>query len=381
MSDAASEAAAAALVVGPESAPVPLADVETELNQRIRDLQEGTAEIVLRARMSNVVIYCNTLQQTEEINQLIPDILALHPARVLLLYGQAEGAASVLTTTVSVVAHTVRDGQKLCSEQINVRAIGTSLQKLPFVVRGLLVGDLPVNLWWAAQQPPPLGGELFHELEQDAEQIVYDSIGWPEPARGMLAVSSWVSQLEKTPRTLRWRVAADLNWRRLKYWRRILTQALDPSTAPGFLPTIREVYIEHGPHAVIQAWLLVSWLAAQLGWHVQMGRASAHVDMAWQCAGPQGKIHVRIHRVDQGGSALQRVRISGGAEAFDFVTEDGRRLAVKPEGADGVAARTLSMPEQPLAHLVGTELSDRDRDPVFHHALQMARLLAQSVVV
>lgn len=122
MSDAASEAAAAALVVGPESAPVPLADVETELNQRIRDLQEGTAEIVLRARMSNVVIYCNTLQQTEEINQLIPDILALHPARVLLLYGQAEGAASVLTTTVSVVAHTVRDGQKLCSEQINVRA-------------------------------------------------------------------------------------------------------------------------------------------------------------------------------------------------------------------------------------------------------------------
>ena len=46
-------------------------------------------------------------------------------------------------------------------------------------------------------------------------------------------------------------MASDLNWRRLKYWRRLLLQALEPASAPGAAETVSEVLVEHGPAAQI----------------------------------------------------------------------------------------------------------------------------------
>src|SRR5262249_17242424 len=135
--------------------------------------------------------------------------------------------------------------------------------------------------WWAAAVPPPLGGELFHELAKNADQVIFDSMGWRDPPRGMAAVVNWIMQSEGGPGQRR-RLTGDLNSRRLKYWRRLLSQALDPATAPGMLESITDVTLEHGPHAVIQAWELVFWMAARLGWRVQSGKIDPGVEMVWQ---------------------------------------------------------------------------------------------------
>lgn len=365
--------------VGPESAPVPLWEVESEISSRLNAMRGSNGTIVMQARMSNLVIFCSDSDDLERINDTIPDIMSGHPARVLLLFAQNEGAASVLTATVNICAHTERDNQKLCSEQITLRAVGTSVKKLPFVVRGLLVGDLPTNLWWATKQPPPFGGELFHELSESVEQVVFDSIGWAEPAKGLLAVSNWVARLEQVSRPLHWRLGADLNWRRLKFWRRIVAQALDPNTAPGFLDVIKEVYLEHGPHGVIPAWMVISWLASRLGWQVRMGRVQPNLEMAWQCQTPSGKqVSLRIRRLEEGDPEIHRVRIAGDSESFDFVSEGRLRLSVVPEGMDA-AARTVAVSAVPMAELVSRELSDRDRDPIYRETLQFAQAMAQSV--
>ena len=42
-----------------------------------------------RAHMSNLVIFCSSDDQAKLINQAIPQIIANHPARVLLLIGDA----------------------------------------------------------------------------------------------------------------------------------------------------------------------------------------------------------------------------------------------------------------------------------------------------
>src|SRR5207253_5651598 len=107
-----------------------------------------------------------------------------------------------------------------CAEQVTLHAAGPAVERLPFAVRALLIGDLPTNLWWAAPQPPPLAGPLLHDLSENAQQIMYDSIGWPDPVRGVAATASWLEQVERPDVAGRWRVASDLNWRRLKYWRR-----------------------------------------------------------------------------------------------------------------------------------------------------------------
>ena len=115
---------------------------------------------------------------------------------------------------------------------------------------------------------------MLYDLAEHAQQIIYDSIGWPEPARGVVA-AGLAGESRAVSRRGRWRVAADLNWRRLKFWRRMLSQALTRTPRRGAVESISEVLVEHGPHAVVQAWELVSWLASRLGWKVELAKVGA----------------------------------------------------------------------------------------------------------
>jgi glucose-6-phosphate dehydrogenase assembly protein OpcA len=264
-----------------------------------------------------------------------------------------------------------------------LRARERSMDRLPFAVRSLLIGDLPTNLWWASPEPPPLAGPLLYDLAESAQQLVYDSQGWIDPHRGVAATSSWLTRFERQPGQGRWRVASDLNWRRLKFWRRLLAQALDPSSEPGAAESITDVLVEHGPHAVTQAWELVGWLAARLSWRVQAARVQPGVEMSWQVTTPHGSLHLRIVRLPEGPSEVRRVRIAcmlgGKAGALNCLIEEGHRLAAVPEGVPG-AARTVNFQEQTLAQLVSRQLSDREPDPVFRESMAVAQVFAQSVL-
>lgn len=155
--------------------------------------------------------------------------------------------------------------QRSFSEQITLHASAGGIGRLPFAVRALLIGDLPINLWWATHQPPPLAGPLLYDLAENAQQIIYDSLGWVDPTRAVAATYSWLHEFELGLRGGHWRVASDLNWRRLKFWRRITKQAFEDAAAPGAVASATELVVDHGPHAVVQAWELVSWLTSRLG--------------------------------------------------------------------------------------------------------------------
>src|SRR5260370_28693828 len=111
-------------------------------------------------------------------------------------------------------------------------------------MRRFLIGALPVTVWWSPTAPPPLAGPLLYDLAEHAQQIIYDSIGWTDPPRGVAATGVWLEDVERRD-ACRWRVASDLNWRRLKYWRRLMAQALDEASAPGAAATITQLTIEH----------------------------------------------------------------------------------------------------------------------------------------
>lgn len=361
---------------------VPLGNVEKELARMLNCLKEPGEGPVQRAHMSNLVIFCHQEQQANSIAAQVPEIVAAHPARVLLLIG--EGPADSGRVTAAVKAWCLRRGsQKTCCEQITLRAPSQAVDRLGYAVRGLLIGDLPTNLWWAAQQPPPFAGALIYDLTEPAQQLIYDSIGWLEPARGVDATASWLERFERVRGQGAWRVASDLNWRRMKYWRRLMGQALDPAAAPGVLESITAVEVEHGPHAVIQAWELVSWLASRLHWQVQAGRVEPGVEIVWQVRAPHGPLRIRIRRLSEGPSEVRRARIAcnlnGQPGALNFLAEDDRRLSVVPEGSDA-APRTVTVQPQPLAGLVSRQLSDREHDPVFRESMAVAQVLAHSVL-
>ena len=341
----------------------------------------GIVELARRARLSNLVIYAGSTEQADKLATVIPEIVSTHPARVLLLIGES-GPEADLSASVNVWCQ-VGKNQKICSEEITLRASGSRIEHLPFAVRTLVIGDLPTNLFWLPPVPPPLGGALLYDLAERAQQVIYDSNGWLEPANGVVMTAGWLEQFRRESERMRWRVAADLNWRRLKFWRRLLSQALDPVAAPGALTSINDVLIEHGPHAVVQAWELMSWLAARLHWQVLGGRVQPGVELGWRASCAYGPLGLRIRRLSSGPSEIRRVRIACAVNdrhtALVAAVQDEARLALQLEGS-GTAPRTVTVPPQPLAELVSRQLSDREYDPVFYESMAVAQVFARSVM-
>lgn len=361
---------------------VPLKNVEHELARRLRAIEGLGKGPVLRACMSNLVMYCDTPDLANRVLTELPSIVATHPARVLLLYTDPEAADGV-TASVSVHGRLTGEGNWVVSEQVTLRAPAKASDRFPYAIRPLLIGDLPTNLWWAAPTPPSAAGSLLFELSEPAQQVIYDSIGWREPARGVVATAAWLAQDERGRRSVRPRVTSDLNWRRLKYWRRLLAQALDPATAPGAIESITELEIEHGPHSVIQAWELAAWLASRLEWKVQGGRVQPNVEIDWRARAPHGNLTIRLRRLPEGPSEVRRLHLActldGKPVKLNIAYDGERRLTVVPEGIDA-APRTMTVQPQPLAELIGRQLSDREHDPIFHESMAVARVFADSVV-
>jgi glucose-6-phosphate dehydrogenase assembly protein OpcA len=359
---------------------VPLQDVERALAQQLK-LVQGQGELPAhKARMSNIVVYCTKPEQAVRVSNEIPAIVTAHPARVILLVGEApEGtpAAADVSVWCQVGSH-----QRNCSEQVTVWACAAEADRLPFVVRSLLIGDLPINVWWATPSPPPLAGPLLYDLAENAQQVIYDSLGWANPHRGVAATAAWLAKFERGSGG-HWRVASDLNWRRLKYWRRILTQAFDPTSNPGALDSITEFQIEHGPHAVTQAWQLVGWMASRLHWRVQTGRVQPGVALDWNVKHLGGSLRLRIVRRPEGASAILSIKIScqlqGKPATLNFAIEEGRRLSVTAEGSD-LTTRTVALQPQSMAEMVARQLSDRERDRVFAESMAVAQVFAESVL-
>jgi glucose-6-phosphate dehydrogenase assembly protein OpcA len=363
----------------PGATPVPLQDVERELSRQLRALRDGDREVVQLVRMSNLVIFCNTVEVARRVAAQVPDVVAVHPARVLLLVGDNGTPGPKLEAAVRVEAHRVGEHQRACCEQVLLSAPTGLADRLPFAVRSLAIGDLPTNLWWASPQPPPLAGSLLYELAEHAQQIMYDSLGWPDPARGVAATATWLENVERFSDPGRWRVASDLNWRRLKYWRRLVRQALEPVDAA----TISEVAVGHGPHAVVQAWELLSWLAVRVGWKVRTGKVEQGVEMAWHFEAEQGDVRFRIRRLEQGPPEIKGMRIrcklNDKPVTMDLVSESEGKLVQRLEGIEA-EPRTIMLPEVSPAEVIGKQLSDRERDPVFRESMQVAQVMARSLL-
>lgn len=363
---------------------VPLKGVERELGRRLRAIEGLGKGPVLRACMSNLVIYCDTPELAARVSGELPAIIAAHPARVLLLCADPEAPADGgVTASVSVQGRLSGEGHWVVSEQVHLRTQPHCTDRFPYAIRPLLIGDLPTNLWWAAPAPPPLAGPLLFDLSEPAQQVIYDSIGWRDPARGVVATASWLAQSERGQRILHPRVTSDLNWRRLKYWRRLLAQALDPATAPGAIESITELEVEHGPHAVVQGWELAAWLASRLDWKVEKGRVQPNVEIDWRARASHGSLTIRLRRLPEGPSEVRRVRIAcaldGTPVKLNITYQDERRLAVTPEGVEA-APRTITVQPQLLPELISRQLSDRDHDPVFDESMSLARVFAESVL-
>jgi glucose-6-phosphate dehydrogenase assembly protein OpcA len=353
--------------------PVSLTDIEKELAGLWNSLsQEAPSGYTLtRACMSNLVIYCETRKEADAVVNDLPKILEVHPARILLLIGEAESDEDELKAYLSIYYSLLSGAVQLCAEQVTVFCRQNAARRLPSIPRALCMGDLPTALWWASSQPPPLAGDIFYNLAESADQVIFDSIGWKDPVKGVLAVAQWLAGNCN-------QVIYNLAWRRLKSWRKLISETLDPRVVPGALSTVSRLEIEHGPHALPVAWLLVGWLAARLGWQPVDGRLLSQTAMTWRFACGGNPIDVRVKRRDEGDAWIDQLSWSwrgdnGGTVVFSQLGE--RKLGVRSEAAH-VAETVVAMPDLDHAGLLAAQMAHRFHDELFEDVLAVSNRMA-----
>lgn len=367
-------------VVSSPPEPVDISAIERELTKLWKPPggHAGDAHALTRACMSNLIIHGTTREQAGLIPDEIDVLVRQHPARVLLLVDEDDREETAIEAFVSARCHLTGRHSQVCSEHVTINASGDAVRRLPSVARSLLIGDLPTTLWWASDEAPPLGGDLFDELAAMSDQVIYSSQAWPDPAVGMLAMADWAGVVDPDEP-----VIADLSWGRLKSWRRLMSQSLDPAVLPGALRTIDRVDVEYGPLGLPQAWLLIGWLSTRLGWLATGLTSNRGGDAAWSFHSPRGPLDVRFKMLAEGEPEVRSVSVSwkgeGGPAKMTFATLGPGRLGATCLGID-IEPRVLAAPVPTRALLVADELKDLDRDLAFRDALLVARGLAQTSI-
>jgi glucose-6-phosphate dehydrogenase assembly protein OpcA len=215
---------------------------------------------IARACVLNLILFTRDHDAEMVAGNILDDIMMRHPCRALLAIASG-GEAQRIDAWVSARCHLAGPGssKQICCEQIVVKSEATSAQALPSVIVPLLVPDLPVALWWRAND---LDSETIEPFLPAVDRIIFDSIGWTMPR-------NWFGQAFSLGSRHDGPTPADLNWGRLLHWRRLIAKAFDSlgiGLAPDDFETIESVRMEISGSGDGQAALLIAWLANQLKW-------------------------------------------------------------------------------------------------------------------
>ncbi|MBL9077878.1 MAG: glucose-6-phosphate dehydrogenase assembly protein OpcA [Planctomycetes bacterium] len=172
------------------------------------------------------------------------------PCRAFLLL--VDDRAAQIGAEVSATTRLHGGTHDIVLEEITVRLPSAGFERLPGLVRPLLVNDLPNHLFWATAWPRQ--AHHFDDLAALCEHTVVDTRLFAAPA---LELGHLRARRDRGARV------TDLNWLRLRPWRRALAEAYERLPAAGGART--EVRLLHGRAALAATMLLGEWLEARLG--------------------------------------------------------------------------------------------------------------------
>ncbi len=354
---------------------VSIAQIESGLGQLWAQFNQAISSgqgVVMRACMSNLIIYCDTPEEAEIISQEIAPIVDSHPARILLLIGNGKPSNNSIEAGIAIYHTALDGGWQVCAERIDVIATSQAAERLPSVARSQLIGDLPTTLWWASKRPPPAAGEIFFQLAGLANQIIYDNVGWLNPAQGVAIMTRWVAAQQNT------QIVHNLSWRRFAGWRKLISQVLDPQATPDALETLHTIEIAHGPHALPMTWLLAGWLASQLKWQPVDGKRLSDSELIWRFRNNRQEIKIQVKRLPKGDPLIYHLLFdwskpnNKGRICFERLDNDRIGIA---EGLSTVPPRVFTAQVPDRATLVSAQLAQRNRDKIFENALKSSNAM------
>jgi glucose-6-phosphate dehydrogenase assembly protein OpcA len=274
-----------------------LAELWTESSS---DRETDDEEVVLRARVANLLVFVPSEELLNHVHELLPELTATHPSRVLMMHGARRAPDNDIEMAVASHFQTDKrsDRKRLCCEEVTLKAQGNFVVELPSAALPLLVSDLATFLWW--RDAVQFSDKVLQLLVRATDRLIIDSGEFTDPGSSLTEVNKLFTQESQRSQG---RVGiSDINWARLTLWRGLLADFYDvpsyhewfdeidhvridyvapelaPTTvAPELAPTT--VAPELAPTTVApQALLIAGWLASRLGWSLAGDQPSAKND-------------------------------------------------------------------------------------------------------
>jgi glucose-6-phosphate dehydrogenase assembly protein OpcA len=296
---------------------------------------------VLRACSMTLVVASDEADGGYSASQIIAELMREHPSRGIVLAVSNEAEHNLEARVLAQCWKPFGKAQQICCEQIEIVAHPESWPNVGPTLVGLTVPDLPVVFWCRHQSalcptatPDERAGlETVLDL---ATKVIVDTQG-----ESCSSAFQLLSRLRGPGR-----VAADLEWARLTFWRQPIAQIFDNPSRPTKFSDFHTVEIAHADEGPTPSVLYAA------GWFSSVSKANV------------------IVKKEKGyGSGLQRITLISGPETITF----GRtgQECMHLHSTNG-RERSYAYPEQSLYSLLNQELSVLGPDPVFDAAFVCA---------
>ena len=357
-----------------------VAAIEKELTTLWKQASEEEDSGVVRASILNLIVYVPDPAETSDVDDIMMEIAASHPCRIILIIADRKsGEASLTAQVTSRCSLPTPTSKQVCCEQITIRTSEEHMDEVPSAAVPLMISDLPVYLWWRAV-PQVTDKELFGRLAEISDRVVIDSSQFNDP-RGDLA--SMAAALG----TERWTALSDLNWARLTAWRALIASFYDVADYRPLLDQLNKVVIKYAPPSAdgsaiaTRALLLGGWLASRLGWRLNAGVPSiAEGQAAFEMTDASGRnITIEFARTDRAiePGHIAHVMLTSAADASTVFSvrrsADGNRIETAvTRDEEKKAQRVLSYEGLSESALIARELEIMGHDRVYEQAVQAA---------
>ena len=300
----------------------------------------------------NFVVYVENERYRDWVLERAQRIADKHPSRMIVLNAVKDSHGVQVTA-----GDPDGDGPMAFRERVDLGVDGIRAAERHHYVEALLVRDVPIVLWWAADRL--FASNTFQALIQTVQHVILDSSGTGTDPKAIREFATFFTGEHDL-------ALRDLAWMRLDPWRDVVAQFFDDPNLRDELFCIRKISISSGSEA--EALYLGAWLASRLGWTVQDGET--FLDRERKNVPFERKHEGEIRRV-------QRVEIQTDTSTYSaFVSGDGA-VGLEVSGKNARAVRHVPLQAIDNTSLVERAILTTSPDPIYQESLHVVGQLLQ----
>jgi glucose-6-phosphate dehydrogenase assembly protein OpcA len=340
----------------------------------------GADFAVTRACQWNLIVHTHGEGELLAMKQVLDAVSESVPSRIMVLHETEELGESSLIGDDGIPLHAsveanFRESQsgrrEIVAEEITIETPQLHSQRLPSLVRSLLLPDVPTAL---LVQNPALDADWLRPLCADADRFLFDS-GRLRSRDELARVAQVLEELYATGVD---RVELmDLGWLRLWPWRLLVSSLYETPESRVGLATLSEIQVGFSSGGEAPALLIAGWLLGRLRLSPTAPLQADDTVALVPAAGSAVHSPVRL-------SLKKTVGQTGAAGVTEVVLTQGGCSLRASVGCDGAGIvlhspfqppRTQPMRGRPDEELLVAALGVGGRDPLMYEALRLGAAL------